>query len=144
TPDTARKDYRSSALTAYARGRPVDGWQTELRAGNTALDYGFEGFTFAPRTDSRTIAWQNGVDAWGGRLLLGVESLEQRIDGDGVTRGGSFVYARDSRDTDSLFGGYERGWGDHTLRATLRRDRIESVGAETTGALAWGWQLAPQ
>lgn len=144
TPDTARKDYRSSALSAYLRGRPVDGWQTELRAGSTALDYGFDAFTFAPRTDSRTIAWQNGVDAWGGRLSFGVESLSQRIDGEGVTRGGDFVYARDSRDTDSAFGGYEREWGDHTLRATLRRDRIESVGSETTGALAWGWRLAPQ
>ncbi|RPH59039.1 MAG: TonB-dependent receptor, partial [Burkholderiales bacterium] len=144
TPDTARKDYRSSALTAFARGRPLDGWHTEVRAGNTSLDYGFAGFTFAPRTDSRTIAWQNTADAAGGRLLFGIESVGQRIDGDGVTRGGAFVYARDSRDTESVYGGYERGWGDHTLRATLRRDRIESVGAQTTGALAWGWQFAPQ
>jgi len=144
TPDSARKDYRSTVVSGFVRGRPVGAWQTELRVGNSSIDYSFEGFTFAPRTDSRTIAWQNTVYAWGGRLLFGVESLGQRIDGEGVTRGGGFAYARDSRDTDSAFGGYERGWGDHTLRATLRRDRIESVGSETTGALAWGWRVAPQ
>ena len=144
TPASARKDYRSTVVSGFVRGRPAGAWQTELRVGNSAIDYSFEGFTFAPRTDSRTIAWQNTVDAWGGRLLFGVESLVQRIDGEGVTRGGGFVYARDTRDTDSAFGGYERSWGEHTLRATLRRDRIESVGSETTGALAWGWRLAPQ
>ena len=144
TPDTARKDYRSTVVSGFVRGRPTGVWQTELRVGNSAIDYSYEGFTFAPRTDSRTIAWQNTVDAWGGRLLFGVESLGQRIDGEGLTRGGGFVYARDSRDTDSAFGGYERSWGEHTLRATLRRDSIESVGSETTGALAWGWRVAPQ
>lgn len=143
TPDSARKDYRSSALSVFARGRPLAGWHTELRAGNTSLDYGFAAFSFAPRTDSRTVAWQNTVDAWGGSVLFGIESLAQRIDGDGLTRGGGATYVRERRDTDSVFGGYERGWGDHTLRATLRHDRIESVGSETTGAIAWGWQLDP-
>ncbi|MCL4183715.1 MAG: TonB-dependent receptor [Burkholderiaceae bacterium] len=143
TPDSARKDYRSSALSAFARGRLLAGWHTELRVGNSSLDYGFAGFSFAPRTDSRTVAWQNTVEAWGGSLLFGIESLSQRIDGEGVTRGGGASYVRERRDTDSVFGGYERGWGDHTLRATLRRDRIESVGSETTGAIAWGWQLDP-
>ncbi len=144
TAATARQAYRSSAFSAWLRGRPLEGWQTELRAGNTSIDYSYRAFTFAPRTDSRTIAWQNSVAAWGGRLLFGLESLVQAIDGDGVTRGGAFLYARDRRATDSVFGGYEHGWGGHTLRATLRRDRIESVGSETTGAFAWGWRVAPQ
>jgi len=144
TPATARQDYRSTAVSAWLRGRPTEGWQTELRAGNTSIDYSFRAFTFAPRTDSRTIAWQNTVDAWGGKLLFGLESLVQAIDGDGVTRGGAFLYTRDRRGTDSVFGGYEHGWGEHTLRVTLRRDRIESVGSETTGALAWGWRFMPQ
>ena len=144
TAPTARQDYRSGAASAWVRGRPTNDWQTELRIGNSSIDYSFHAFTFAPRTDSRTVSWQNTIAAWGGSLLLGVESLAQRIGGEGVTRGGPFVYTRDNRSTDSVFGGYERAWGEHTLRATLRRDRIEAVGSETTGALAWGWRFVPE
>lgn len=144
TPQTAVQDYRSSALSMYLRGRPTTGWLTELRLGHTALDFDFAAFTFSPRTDSRTIAWQNTLDAGDGKVLLGIESLDQRIDGEGLTRGGAFAYTRDERDTDSVFGGYERRFGDHTLRGTVRRDRITDVGSETTGALAWGWKFRPR
>ncbi|MBN9425169.1 MAG: TonB-dependent receptor [Burkholderiales bacterium] len=142
-PADTWQSYRSSALSLFARGRVLDGWQTELRLGQSAIDYTAGSYAFAPRTDSRTLSWQNTVEAGGGRFLFGAETLEQKIDGEGVTRG-DFVYARDDRSTHSLFGGYERQFGDHLLRGTLRRDHIESVGGKTTGALAWGWQFTPQ
>src|SRR5690606_1011736 len=110
------QDFRTSAITAYARARPVAGWRTELRLGNTSIDYELPAFRFAPRTDSRTIAWDNQVDAWGGRAHLGAERLEQHIDGEGVTGGGFPIYAQERRTTNSLFGGYERAWGEHTVR----------------------------
>lgn len=138
------QDFRMSAITAYARAMPLAGWRSELRLGNTSLDYDLPAFGFAPRTDSRTIAWDNRIDAWGGRAHLGVERLEQRIDGEGVTGGVFPIYAHERRTTNSLFGGYERAWGEHTMRATVRRDRIGSAGSETTGALAWGWRFAPR
>ncbi|HLT27453.1 MAG TPA: TonB-dependent receptor [Zeimonas sp.] len=137
------QEFRTSAVTGFARAKFVDGWRSELRVGRTSIDYDLPAFRFAPRTDSRTIAWDNHIDAWGGRVHLGVERLEQRIDGEGVTGGGSPIYANDRRTTNSVFGGYEREWGEHTVRATLRRDRIGSVGSETTGALAWGWRFDP-
>lgn len=143
TPETAVQDYRASALSMYARGRPLSGWQTELRFGHTSLDFDFAAFTFSPRTDSRTITWQNTIDVGEGKVLFGVESLDQRIDGEGLTRGGAFAYTHDQRDTDSVFGGYERRFGDHTLRGILRRDRIDDIGSETTGTLAWGWRFRP-
>ncbi len=141
TPALSRQDFRSSAISAFVRARPLDGWRSELRAGNTSIDYDIPAFDFAPRTDSRTLAWDNTVDAWGGRVLFGAETLEQRIGGAGIT---SAIYARERRTTDSWFGGYERAWGAHTLRGTLRHDRIESVGDETTGAIAWGWRFDPR
>ncbi|MDT3679887.1 MAG: TonB-dependent receptor [Burkholderiaceae bacterium] len=135
--------FRTSAITAFARTRPLDGWRSELRVGNTSIDYELPAFRFAPRTDARTIAWDNEVDAAGGQLRFGVERLEERIDGEGVTGGGFPIYAHESRTTNSLFGGYERPFGEHTVRATVRRDRIGTVGSDTTGALAWGWRFAP-
>ena len=97
-------------------------------------------FASTTRTDSRTVTWQNTITAGGARWLFGIESLYQSIDGEGLTRG-SAVYAQSARDTDSVFGGWERDFGPHMVRLSLRRDRIEAVGAETTGTLGWGWQL---
>lgn len=143
TPDSARIDYRSTALSAFLSGRLAAGWESTLRLGNTSIDYEYMAFSFAPRTDSRTLAWENRIDAAGGRWLFGLESLQQKISGAGLTSGGT-VYARDSRDTDSAFGGWEGEFGDHLLRLSLRHDRIEAVGSETTGSIGWGWQLTPQ
>lgn len=143
TPDTARFEYRSAALTAFVRGRPSTAWETELRLGDTQIDYRYDAFSYAPRTGSQTIAWQNSLALPMGRLLFGIEHLHQRIEGDGLTTG-PYAYLRDSRRTDSVFAGYEIGIDRHQLRLQLRRDRIESVGAEPTGAIAWGYRLAPQ
>ncbi len=138
------QDFRTSAITAFARARLTQAWRSELRVGNTSIDYELPAFRFAPRTDSRTIAWDNQVDAWAGQLRFGVERLEERIDGEGVTGGGFPIYAHESRTTNSAFGGYERQWGEHTVRASVRRDRIGTVGSDTTGALAWGWRFDPR
>ena len=78
-----------------------------------------------------------------GRLHFGLENLDQRLSGEGVTTG-PYAYLRDSRRTDSLFAGYEIGIGAHLVRVQLRRDRIESVGTEPTGTLAWGLALSPR
>jgi vitamin B12 transporter len=83
------------------------------------------------------------VTAGGARWLFGVDSLGQTIEGLGITQGPD-VYTRDARDTDSLFGGWERDFGPHQVRLALRRDRIEGVGSETTGSIGWGWQLNSQ
>jgi vitamin B12 transporter len=139
TPDTAKMDYRSTAVSAFVTGRFVPDWESTLRVGNSSIDYSFAAFTFAPQTDSRTLSWQNTIDAAGSRWLFGLESLAQQIDGEGLTRG-DYVYARDARDTDSVFGGWERAFGAHQLRLVVRRDRIEAVGSETTGSAGWGWQ----
>ena len=142
TPDTAKMDYRSAALSAFVSARFMPQWESTLRAGSSSIDYEFAAFTFAPRTDSRTVSWENVVDAAGARWQFGVESLHQKIAGEGLTVG-SYVYARDSRDTESVFGGWEREFGAHLLRLSLRHDRIEAVGSETSGSLGWGWQLTP-
>jgi len=142
TPDTAKMDYRSAALSAFVSGRFRPRWESTLRVGNSSIDYEFAAFSFAPRTDSRTVSWENVVDAAGSRWQFGLESLQQRIAGEGLTVG-SYVYTRDSRDTDSVFGGWEREFGAHLLRLSLRHDRIEAVGSETSGSIGWGWQLTP-
>ncbi len=142
TPQSAVFDFGSDAVSVFARVQPVPGWESTLRMGETAIDYSFRAFSFAPRTQSRTITWQNTYALASGSLLFGVEHLRQRIAGEGVTTGG-FSYVRDERATRSAYAGYELQRGAHSLRANLRRDQIDGFGAETSGALAYGWRATP-
>lgn len=140
TPDTARFDYRTSTLSAHVRGRVAAGWQTEVRLGETRIDYRYEAFGYAPRTGSLSAAWQNTVALPVGRALFGIEQLRQRIDGDGATTG-MFAYQRSDRRTDSAFAGYEASLDRHLLRLQFRTDRIETVGSEPSTTIAWGYRL---
>lgn len=142
TPQTARMRYRSSSASAFLRGRPAAGWLTELRAGDSRIDYSFDAFTFAPRVDSTTLAWQNRIGLPVGGLLFGLEQLRERIDGEGVVTG-PYAYLNDARRTDSAFAGYEVALGPHLLRLQGRYDRIETVGSEPSGTLAWGYRWTP-
>lgn len=133
SPDLSRSDYRSTAISAFAAGRLASNWGTTLRLGNSSIDYNYPAFDSTARTDSRTRAWQNTIQAAGARWLFGIESLDQKISGEGLTTGAT-RYLRDAWDTESLFGAWGREFGAQELRIALRRDRIEAVGAETTGA----------
>ena len=142
TPQTARLAYRATALSVSAKGRVKDGWTTELRAGQSGIDYRYKAFDFAPRTDSQTLLWINSMDLPAGRLDLGLEQLRQRIAGEGISEGDT-PYQRTRRRTDSVFAAYELAWQAHRVRLQVRHDRIQSVGGEPTAALGWGWQWAP-
>lgn len=142
TPDAARFDYRTSALSAFLRGRPTRDWQTELRLGDTRISYRYDDFGYAPRTGSLSYGWQNTVALPVGRALFGVEQLRQRIEGEGVTTG-PYAYLNDARRTDSVYAGYEVALDRHQLRLQLRRDRIGTVGSEPSVTAAWGYRIAP-
>lgn len=142
TPQTARLAYRTTALSVSAKGRVKEGWTTELRAGQSGIDYRYKAFDFAPRTDSQTLLWINSMDLPAGRLDLGLEQLRQRIAGEGISEGDT-PYQRTRRRTDSVFAAYELAWQAHRVRLQVRHDRIQSVGGEPTAALGWGWHWAP-
>lgn len=142
TTETSRFDYRSSALSAFLRGRVSRDWQTELRIGETQLGDTYDDFGYAPRIASVTQGWQNTFSLPQGRLLFGVEQLRQRISGDGVTTGPD-PYLVNTRRTDSAYAGYEVGIDRHQLRVQLRRDRIGGIGAQPSLTAAWGYRIAP-
>ena len=141
TPDTAIQHFESRSLSAYVRGVLTPAWETTLRVGSTQIEYRYDAFTFEPVTDSRTLSWQNTVKLPLGRTLLGYEQVLQSIKGDGVTSGTTFSYLRDSRTTRSLFAGYEAEWGDQLFRIHARQDRIDTVGSEPTGSIAYGYRV---
>ncbi len=143
TPGSAEITFRSDALSAFARLHPSTAWDSTLRVGSTAIDYDYAAFSFAPRTHSRTITWQNSYSLDSGSLLFGLEHLQQQIAGEGVTTG-DYAYVRDDRATRSAYLGYAIERAAHSLRVNVRRDDIDSVGGQTSGTLAYGWRASEQ
>lgn len=122
-------------------------WTSRLSAGEGSDDSVSKGgFGDAPfRTRQRQYAWQNEFDAasalspW--RLTralatLGVERREERVATDND-------FAVTSRNTNAVFGAWQMEAGAHALQATIRHDESSQFGGRTTGALAYGYRLAP-
>jgi vitamin B12 transporter len=139
-PQEARMRYGTSAASGFLKGRLAPSWQTEFSLGQTRIEYRFDAFTFAPNADTVSMAWLNRVDLPVGRLLFGLEQMQQRLAGDGVVTG-PYAYLSDSRRTDSIFVGYELAAREHLFRVQARRDAIQAFGSEPTGTIAYGYQL---
>jgi len=97
-------------------------------------------FGAAPfRTRQRQYAWQNEVALAGtpvpGRVTVALERREERVSTDPQ-------FAVRSRDTNSVTIVYAAAVGPHALQANVRHDDSSQYGGRTTGALAYGWQLA--
>jgi vitamin B12 transporter len=142
TPETAVVDYRSAAASAWLSGNLLPALATQLRVGRTEIDYSYRAFDFAPRTQTRSVAWLNGLDTAAGRFTFGLEQEDQRIAGTGLTTG-PFAYGRDRRTIDSVLAGWDREWGAHRFRLQVRQDDIETVGDATSGSAAWSMRLMP-
>jgi len=122
-----------------SRNRFADAWTSKLSVGEAADDSmsstAFGDYPF--RTRERQYGWQNELALPQGTATLAVERREERIDeeaGFAVTR----------RDTNAVVGILQFARSDHTLQANLRYDRSTQYGGQTTGAIAWGYRLAPQ
>ncbi len=71
-------------------------------------------------------------------LTAGLDHQRQRIEADDGF-GGLYDHARD---VNAVFGGLQARFGAHDFALNLRHDDVGGVGSETSGSLAWGWQLA--
>ncbi|UCE32605.1 MAG: TonB-dependent receptor [Burkholderiales bacterium] len=141
-PDETRYEYRSSSWSLYLRSQPRAGWKSTARIGRSEIGYDFEPFVYAPRMHAHHAVWENEFRLGPGRLLAGLDWLQQRVRGPGV---GYIVEgvprARLSRLTRSAFVGYDLVGRRHSLRVHLRHDDIEAVGERLSGSVAYGYRL---
>ena len=101
---------------------------------------GTYGYTGRYKTRVDGLNWTNTVAlAPALTLTAGLDYQRQQINADDGFGG---LFDR-SRNVDAVFGGLQARFGAHDFAVNLRRDDVGGVGAETTGSLAWGWQLAP-
>lgn len=101
---------------------------------------GAYGYSTRYKTQVDGLNWTNTVAlAPTTTLTAGLDHQRQRIEADQGYAGGQ--YDR-SRNVDAVFGGLQMRFGAHDVAVNLRYDDVGGVGSETTGSLAWGWQLA--
>lgn len=125
-------------LGGSARLRPLDPWTLTLAGGRYWDQYRayFQG-AFLDRFDTErdTLSLQSDYAPFPGQLLtLGIDYLEDRVDG-------TVVYAEGSRDNRGVFGQYQGQWGDLDAKLSLRQDDNEQFGTQGTGNAALGYRL---
>ena len=137
-------DRTITTLTAWQvalRDRFTPAWQSRLSAGEGEDEsVSRTAFGAAPfRTRQRQYAWQNEVALAGtpvpGRVTIALERREERVSTDPQ-------FDVRSRDTNSITVVYAASVGAHAVQANVRHDDSSQYGGRTTGAVAYGWQLA--
>ncbi|WP_143762932.1 TonB-dependent receptor domain-containing protein [Ramlibacter tataouinensis] len=130
---------RTSLLRANVNGRVTGDWQTRVQLARSrdvsnavvasVLPSDFE-------TTQDQLLWQNDLATALGVAQLGLERLEQQVDG-------STAYAVRERTINSAFAGLNGEAGVHGWQASLRHDRNSQFGPHTTGFAGYGIRFAP-
>lgn len=132
---------RTQTLRTGVEGRPLPGWKTQLRFGQSldssrAIEAAPALFPSLFKTTQNQWTWQNDVDTPVGVALLGVEQLTQKVDS--TTR-----YAVNERTVSSWFAGLNGSEGRHRWQLNMRHDSNSQFGASNTGFAGYGFALTP-
>ncbi len=139
----ARAELSNRLVGLSARGRLMPGLDTRLSLSEStdAYDTLASASAFAAlgaiETRSRQAAWETTVGTPLGTALLLLERTREKV----ARPGTPFVLSE--RDIDSVALGMNGTHAGHSWQASLRRDRNSQFGGITTGAVAWGYALAP-
>jgi len=88
------------------------------------------------QTVNNQLVWQNNLKiAAGQQLNLAVEHLGQAVTS-------TVLFAQNSRNVNSLLGGYTGEFGAHQIQLNLRQDRYSDFGTANTGLLGYGVAFA--
>ncbi len=133
-----RADVQSKIYSVGVEGRLLPVWKSRLaisRADDLSTN-----FTGAPATAFNTqldqFSWLNEIDTPVGKVLTGLERVEQRVSG-------TTAYTVNRRITDSVFAGLNGESGRHSWQANLRHDSDSQFGGADTGLLGYGFRFTP-
>ena len=139
----ARAGLENRFAVVSARGSVLPGWSTRLSVSEATDVYDTlaSASAFASlgktQTRNRQLGWENTVATPLGNLLLLAERSNEVVSRPGTP------YALSDRSIDALALGLSGTADAHAWQASLRRDRNSQFGGITTGALAYGYTLAP-
>jgi len=139
---TARSLLGSTSGGVTVQGQAAPGWTTSLRLMASRDDYNTDIAVSAYdlgrfTTAQRLASWQNDVATPLGTVLLAAEQLHQSVSSTTTT------YATDARTINGLQLGLNGRAGANTWQMNARSDTNAQFGRRTTGALAYGRDLAP-
>ncbi len=139
----ARAGLRNSVQSLQVGGAVLPGWKTSVAFGQSVDVYDTlstaSAFTplGATRSDLQQLAWENRLALPVGEAVMVLERQEQDVSRS-VTR-----YTVTNRSIDAAALAYNAQLVDHSLQASLRRDRNSQFGGKTTGALAYAYAFTP-
>jgi vitamin B12 transporter len=134
---------RVQSTTLHSENRFTPDWLSKLSFAQSEDDGRIDvqsafPFNVDSRTRNRVVNWVNTV-ALGDAVVLtaGLEAQRQAYDSQD-SFGGNLLTKRKTR---ALFAGLQGEFGAHSLQANVRRDKAQSLRAETTGYLGYGFKL---
>jgi vitamin B12 transporter len=143
-PDlTARSRVETSSGGMVIRGKLAPDWSTTLRYGVSRDDFNTDiavnAFDLGRFTTTQQIgSWQNDFVTPIGTVLAAAEQLHQSVTSNETS------FEVDRRTINGLQLGLNGKAGPHAWQANVRSDANSQFGHQNTGALAYGFELAPQ
>lgn len=134
-----RADVKSKIYNVGVEGRLTPGWKSRLQVGvSEDLSSNFTGTpSTAFNTQQNQYSWTHEIDTSIGKVLAGLERVEQRVSG-------TTAYTVNRRHTNSAFVGISGEAGRHSWQANARHDENSQFGSADTGLLAYGYKLLPE
>ena len=136
TPDDrTRQDLAGARIASSTEMLPW--WVMRLTAGYSVDRLNVEGgFPSRYETRQNQYAFVNEFSTGGGKLLLGAETVRQRVAGEGPD--GVPVFTQDHRDTNSVFASLAESFQGQHFEANVRHDDEQQFGGRTTGSVSMG------
>jgi vitamin B12 transporter len=138
TPDTNINENKSliNKLSLTSSNRFIDNWVSKLQISQASDEYkGYSNsnLTSGIKTTNNQSTWQNTIQfSEYGKLLLGVENLNQKINS-------TTAYIKTERIVNSGLVGFSGNYVNHQLQMNARQDRYSDFGDTNTGLLGYGY-----
>jgi len=139
----SRAGVHNRVLSLQTDGRVSDGWRSKLAVARSddVFDTEVSASAFAVlgpvETVQRQFSWENTVATPAGTVLALLERIEQHVQRPGAP------FAVSDRGINAAALALSGNASGHTWQASLRHDRNSQFDGQTTGALAYGYDITP-
>ncbi|MGZ5584804.1 MAG: TonB-dependent receptor domain-containing protein, partial [Usitatibacter sp.] len=136
-PGDDRNDQSISGARLFSSNQFTSWWSSRFTAGQgrDRIDVkgAYPGFL---ETRQDQAAWINELAMTAGKIIVGAETVRQRVSSDAGT-----PFSRTHCDTNSAFIGVNESYEGHRFEASARRDEEDQFGSRNTGSASYGLDL---
>ena len=132
-----RHSFNEQVFSGYAKYKFTESWQSKLTLSHTIDDDEVtrSSWLSTNKTTRNLVNWQNDLALNDQTLLTaGIDYYEDKYNG-------TSNLEKDSRDNKAAFIQTQTNFDNSDLQVALRRDNNEEYGNNTTGNIAWGYNL---